>query len=291
MKNFKSGYISIIGKPNVGKSTLLNSILEFNLSSVSPKPQMTRHRILGISESIDYQMIFIDTPGILKPRYTLQTIMMNEVKKSVFDSDITVLVIEPNENDEISLEYIKNIKNPIILCINKIDKFKDKKELLPVVEKWEKLNIFNHIILISALKEINLVKLKNEILNYLPYGPLYFDKGTLTDRTERFYITEIIRESAYKVYNQEIPYAIAVVVDEFHERVQGKYYIKAFLYVEQLSQKQIVIGKSGRLIKILGSLSREKIEKFISHKVYLELIVKIMPKWRKKLDKIQKFGY
>jgi len=291
MKNFKSGYISIIGKPNVGKSTLLNAILEFNLSSVSHKPQMTRHRILGILEGTDYQMIFIDTPGILKPRYTLQTIMMNEVKKSVFDNDITILVIEPKESDDIALAYIKNIKNPIILCINKIDKVKEKKELLPIVEKWNELNIFNNIILISALKEINLDELKTKILNYLPYGPLYFDKGTVTDRTERFYITEIIRESAYRVYNQEIPYTIAVVVDEYKERAQGKYYIKAFLYVEQLSQKQIVIGKGGSTIKILGSFSREKIEKFINHKVYLELIVKIMPKWRKKIDKIQKFGY
>ncbi len=288
--DFKSGYVTIIGKPNVGKSTLLNSILDFPLSSVSRKPQMTRHRILGILEGGNYQIIFTDTPGMLKPHYKLQNVMMNEVKKSVNNCDIVVLLVEPKIPDE-DMKFLDKFKRPVILCINKIDLEKDKKKLLPIVDFWKDVFKFKDILLLSALKKINLDKLKEIIVNNLPEGPRYFDSGALTDRNERFYVAEIIREIAFDNFHEEIPYAISVVVEDFVERDRGKYYIKAIIYVESKSQKSIVIGAKGIALKRLGTQSRVKIEKFLSHDVYLELYVKVMEKWRKKSDTIKKLGY
>lgn len=287
--NFISGYVSIIGKPNAGKSTLLNSIIDFPLSTTSPKPQMTRHRILGILNGKDYQIIFIDTPGIIKPRYKLQSVMVKQIRRSLSDSDLSVLVVEPDEPYDVA--NLKLTRTPVILAINKIDKIKNKKELLPLTEQWTERYDFKDVVMISAKQKINLNQLVNKIVTNLPFGPRYFDHNTLTDRNERFYCGEIIRETAYDIYLQEIPYSVSVLIVDFKERNQGKYYIKAIVFVESKSQKLIIIGKGGQLIKKLGMLSRRKIEKFIGHQVYLEITVKIMEKWRKKSESIDKLGY
>ncbi|KQC12361.1 MAG: hypothetical protein APR63_11320 [Desulfuromonas sp. SDB] len=287
--NFISGYVSIVGKPNAGKSTLLNSIIDFPLSSTSQKPQMTRHRILGILNGDDYQVIFVDTPGIIKPRYKLQKVMVKQIKRSLSDSDLSVLVVEPNQPYEV--DSLRLSKKPVILAINKIDKVKNKKELLPLTKQWMSMHDFTDVVMISAKEKINLDQLTDKIVSNLPYGPRYFDKNTITDRNQRFYCGEIIRETAYDIYHQEIPYALSVLIDDFKERSRGKYFIQATIFLESKSQKLIVIGKGGQSIKKLGILSREKIEQFIGHQVYLEIKVKIMEKWRKKTESINKLGY
>ncbi|MGC9366623.1 MAG: GTPase Era [bacterium] len=287
--NFISGYVSIVGKPNAGKSTLLNSIIDFPLSSTSQKPQMTRHRILGILNGDDYQVIFVDTPGIIKPRYKLQKVMVKQIKRSLSDSDLSVLVVEPNQPYEV--DSLRLSKKPVILAINKIDKVKNKKELLPLTKQWMSMHDFTDVVMISAKEKINLDQLTDKIVSNLPYGPRYFDKNTITDRNQRFYCGEIIRETAYDIYHQEIPYALSVLIDDFKERSRGKYFIQATIFLESKSQKLIVIGRGGQSIKKLGILSREKIEQFIGHQVYLEIKVKIMEKWRKKTESINKLGY
>ena len=288
-ENFISGYVSIVGKPNAGKSTLLNSIIDFPLSSTSQKPQMTRHRILGILNGEDFQVIFVDTPGIIKPRYKLQKVMVKQIKRSLSDCDLSVLVVEPNQPYDV--DNLRLSKKPVILAINKIDKVKNKKELLPLTKQWMSIYDFTDVVMISAKEKINLNQLTDKIVSNLPYGPRYFDKNTITDRNQRFYCGEIIRETAYDIYHQEIPYSLSVLIDDFKERDRGKYFIQATIFLESKSQKLIVIGREGQSIKKLGILSRKKIEQFIGHQVYLEIKVKIMEKWRKKTESINKLGY
>ncbi|MEO0093870.1 MAG: GTPase Era [candidate division WOR-3 bacterium] len=278
---FKSGYVAIIGKPNVGKSTLLNSLLQYKLSIVSPKPQTTRHRILGILNGENFQAIFIDTPGMIKPTYPLQKIMQKEVKTALEDADLILLMIEPKDLPEANEKKMIQslIKKPAILVINKIDTVA-KTELLPIIEEYSQMG-FKEIFPISALYNDGVEDLKQGIVENLPEGAPFYPPDQITERPERFFVAEIIREAIFTNYGEEIPYSTTVEIEEFKEREKGKDYIRAIIYTERPSQKAILIGKEGQALKKVGSIARKNIENFLGRAVYLELWVKVKEGWRK----------
>lgn len=280
MINARAGYVAILGKPNVGKSTLLNLLINFKLSVVTKKPQTTRNKILGILSQENLQAVFIDTPGLLKPRYGLQRLMQKEIDAAIETADLFVFVIEPYElpnNDEIKL--IESITNkPAILVINKVDDV-EKEQILPIIEKLRHYN-FKDIFPISALKNIGVAELKKSIFNNLPYGEPYYPTDQITERPEKFFVAEIIRETIFKYYGEEIPYSTLVEIEEFKERDFGKNYIRAIIYVERANQRAIILGKAGQAIKRLGSIARENIEQFLDRPVFLELFVKVKENWR-----------
>ena len=277
--SFKSGYVAIIGKPNVGKSTLLNSLLKYKLSIVTPKPQTTRHRILGILNGENFQALFIDTPGMIKPAYPLQKIMQKEIKNALEDADLIIWMIEPNDlPDENEKGTIKGLlQKPTILVINKVDTV-DKRVILPIIEEYGKG--FKDIFPLSALYNDGVEELKKGIIENLPIGEPFYPPDQITERPERFFVAEIIRESIFNHYGEEIPYSTTVEIEEFKEREKGKYYIKAIIYTERDSQKAILIGREGRALKKVGSVARQNIEYFLNHSVYLELWVKVKEAWR-----------
>ncbi len=293
-KNFKSGYVAVVGRPNVGKSTLTNAILKFPLSITTPKPQTTRHRILGIHTQEDAQVIFLDTPGLIDPKYKLQDWMMKAARSAVQDSDVNLLLVEaslkPNKKDLEILEMLKSAGAPIILGINKIDLI-DKERVLPLIDAYRGLYDFSDIIPISALQNINLDDLMQAILALLPYGPPFYPDDVVTEHPERFFVSELIREQIFRHYSEEIPFSTAVVIDEFRERPGRKDYIKARIIVERDSQKKIIIGKGGKDIREVGKLARQSIEAFLQRPVYLELFVAVRDKWRKKEIFLKEFGY
>jgi len=278
--NFRSGYCTIVGRPNVGKSTLLNSLINFKLSAVTSKPQTTRNRILGILNGENYQVIFIDTPGILIPKYQLQKSMQKEIQEAISSADLFILVVEPffpPENQEQSL--IENIiAKPTILAINKIDMV-DKTSLLPVIENYQQYP-FKEIYPISALNKKGIVELKDSIITNLPSGQPFYAQDQITERPERFFVAEIIRETIFKYYGEEIPYCTMVEIEEFKERPQSKDYIRAVIYVERPSQRAIILGKGGQAIKRLGSIARKNVETFLNRPVFLELRIKVKDDWR-----------
>lgn len=280
LDQFKSGYVAIIGKPNVGKSTLLNSLLKYKLSIVTPKPQTTRHRILGILNGTNFQAIFIDTPGIIKPTYPLQKIMQKEVKTALEDADLVLLMIEPNDlpNDNEKWTIKRLLKKPTILVINKVDTV-DKRQLLPIIDEYSQIG-FNDIFPISALYNDGVDDLKKGIIENLPEGKPFYAQDQITERPERFFVAEIIREAIFSHYGEEIPYSTAVEIEEFKEREKAKDYIKAIIYTERDSQKAILIGKDGQALKKVGSIARKNIENFLGRPVYLELWVKVKEGWR-----------
>ncbi|MGB9695915.1 MAG: GTPase Era [Ignavibacteria bacterium] len=283
----KCGTVAIIGKPNAGKSTLLNTLLGYNLSIVTKKAQTTRNKILGVLTENNYQMIFFDTPGILEPKYELHNFMIGEVKSSLKDSDVVVLLIDP---ENFSLEDITDFKQifkrsiekkPIILAINKADKPEHLKLVKSMIEVIKKKFQFEDIIFISALTGYNVDDLKLLIVKYLPNSEFLYDEETLTDKSERFFVAEIIREKILELYKEEIPYSVFVDIREFKERPGGKDFINADIVVERESQKKIILGKKGEMIKTLGELARKKVENFLGREVYLELYVKVKKDWRK----------
>ncbi len=287
-KNFKSGYVTICGKPNVGKSTLLNYLLGTKLAAVTPKPQTTRHKILGILNREDAQIIFVDTPGIFKPGYYLQKIMVKTAMSAVKDTDLVLLMVEPDEYDDDILDKIE--KHPVVIAINKIDKLKRKESLLPLIEEYSKHELVKEVVPISALKGVNVDELLQVIIDLLPEGEPYFPQDMLSDQNERFFVEEIIREKIFELYREEVPYASTVVIDEFQEK-EKKHYIRAIIYVESEGEKGIIIGKGGEKIKKLGIKAREEIELLLGHPVYLELWVKVRKGWRKKPEILREFGY
>lgn len=292
-KDFKAGYAVIIGLPNTGKSTLLNALLDIKLSIISKKPQTTRRRVLGILNKDNYQIIFIDTPGILKPRYKLQKKMMIQVAESLEDADIIVLIIDAqSKNHPIHFENIDIIPKgkPIILLLNKIDLI-DKKNLLTLIELYNKQFPVKTIIPISALNQDGLELLEKEILNYLPTNPPYYPPDILTEHPERFFVGELIREQIFEKFYQEIPYSIEVIIEEFKEREKGKDYINAVILVERKSQKGILIGKGGKTLKQIGAMARAEIEEFLGRKVFLDLLVKVNENWRRDDAKLKQLGY
>jgi len=279
-KDFKSGYVAIIGKPNVGKSTLLNSLLKYKLSIVTPKPQTTRHRILGILNGENFQALFIDTPGMIKPTYPLQKLMQKEIRSALEDADLILLMIEPNNlPDESEKRVIESLlKKPAILVINKVDTV-DRRVILPLIEEYSKKN-FKDIFPIAALYNDGVEALKKGIVENLPVGEPFYPPDQITERPEKFFVAEIIREAIFNHYGEEIPYSTTVEIEEFKERGAAKDFIKAIIYTERDSQKAILIGKDGRALKKVGSVARENIEYFLNHSVYLELWVKVKEAWR-----------
>jgi GTP-binding protein Era len=290
--NFKSGFVNIVGNPNVGKSTLMNGLVGEQLSIITSKAQTTRHRILGIVTEDDYQIVFSDTPGILKPNYKLQESMMKFVYSATGDADIILYVTDVVEKSDKNIDFIEklNVLNvPILLLINKID-LTTPEELERLTEKWQALLPSAIIFPVSALLKFNLDNLKKAIVKRLPYGPKYYDNDALTDRSLRFFASEIIREKIFLNYQKEIPYSAEVVVEEFKED-ENITRIEAVIYVARESQKGIIIGKRGLLLKKTGTEARKNLETFLQTKVYLGLHVKVDPDWRNNILKLKKFGY
>ena len=297
IQNFKSGYVSIIGAPNVGKSTLLNALLGQKLAIVTPKPQTTRNQIRGILTTDTHQIIFVDTPGLMNPKYRLQSEMVKTAYGALGDADAVLFVVDatrrnPDIEDTI-LKRLKRIKSTTILVVNKVD-LVEKRTLLPLLEDYNQKFEFAHIIPISALTTDGVPLLLEQIKDYLPLGPHYFPEDQLSDLPERFFIAETVREKIMLLTQREIPYASAVVVEEFEKRQTNKsgdiLFIRAIVYAERQTQKQIIIGKGGKLIKRVGELARIDIEKFLDERVFLELYVTVKADWRKDARKLKELG-
>jgi GTP-binding protein Era len=293
----KAGFVSIIGKPNVGKSTLMNVLVGERLSIITPKAQTTRHRILGIVNEEDYQIVFSDTPGIIKPKYSLQESMMSFVNGSLTDADVLLFVTDINEthDEDDVLDKILNRDIPTIVLINKIDKALQEQVDEKIAYWQEKLNPIS-IYAISALHKHNVDGILDHVLQLLPEHPAYYDKEELTDRSERFFVSEIIREKIFLNYQKEIPYSTEVIVKSFkdEELKNGKgsmIRIMAEIVVERDSQKNILIGTGGSMLKKVGTEARLEVEKFLDSKVFLELFVKVIPDWRSKKNYLKSFGY
>ena len=293
-EQFKSGYVAVIGQPNVGKSTLTNAILQFPLSITTPKPQTTRHRILGIYSQENTQLVFLDTPGLIEPKYKLQDRMMRAAQSAIQDADVNLFLIEaapkPDKRDVDILQQLAAVGTPIILVINKIDVVQ-KEILLPLIDEYQNMYAFAEIVPISALKLENVDDLMQSVLNYIPYGPPFYPQDMITEHPERFFVSELIREQIFQQYSEEIPFSTAVVIDEFREQEGRKDFIKARIVVERDSQKKIIIGKKGQAIRRVGQMARVEIEKFLQRPVYLELFVAVREKWRKKDIFLREFGY
>lgn len=287
----KAGFVSIIGKPNAGKSTIMNALVGENLSIITSKAQTTRHRIMGIVNDENHQIIFSDTPGIIEPKYSLQESMMNFVHDSLVDADMVLFVTDIHEryDESDAIEKIKELKVPVIILINKIDK-SNTEEVQEKIEFWKEALDPKAIFATSATLGHNIAPLLEFIKENLPEHEPYFDKDELTDKNMRFFVSEIIREKIFKLYAKEIPYSTEVVVESYKE--EGNLTrIHAEIIVERDSQKNIIIGKGGEMIKKVGTYARQDIEEFIGSKVFLDLFVKVAPKWRSKQSQLRRFGY
>ena len=292
-QHFRSGYIAIVGRPNVGKSTLMNALLQQKLAIVSPKPQTTRHRIIGILNGENHQAIFLDTPGVIEPKYLLQETMTKTALNTMKGADLILIMVEAtgfHPLDEKVLRFTKNCNTPKLLIINKIDKV-SKDHILPLIDSFKEYDNFQEIIPISALKADGLNILLTIILSNLPEGEPFYPPDMISNEPERFFVSEIIREQILLQYSEEIPYAATVRVDEFQEKPGRKDYILAIIYVERDSQKGIIIGKGGQALKKIGKLAREGIEHFIGRPVFLELRVQVRKKWRKNASQLKRLGY
>lgn len=281
----RSGFVAIIGKPNVGKSTLLNTFIGEELSIVTPKPQTTRNCITGIYTKDSVQIVFIDTPGILEPKYQLQYFMKREIESSFPESDIVLLMVDASkyEPDEltyiISGEFKQLSKKKTIIVLNKIDRI-DKAETLHIISDISSRFNFCEIFPVSAKKKFNTDELLSSIVSYLPEGEFYFDDDIIASQPEKFFVSEIIRGEIMKLLKDELPFSVFVEVDEFKEREKGKEYIRISLILDKDSQKKIIIGKSGSMLKKIGSLSRKKVEEFLHKEVYLDIFVKVRKNWK-----------
>jgi GTP-binding protein Era len=296
--NKKSGFVALIGKPNAGKSTLLNSLLGTDLSIVTPKPQTTRKEVIGILTEENYQMVFLDTPGIIKPRYKLQESMMEIIPNALQSADVLLVLIEvddlkknSNPLHSESIRLIESVTIPKIAILSKMDLCKSKLEIIPMLEKIAAITQFDEIIPISSKEKENLAPVLTSILKYLPENEFYYDEDSLSTLNNKFFASEIIREQIFHLTEEEIPYSTEVQIMEFSERENGKWYILADIIVEKQTQKQIVIGKQGSLIKQIGLRSRMKIEELLEHEVFLELFVKVRADWRNNPGHLKSFGY
>lgn len=292
-ENFRSGYVSITGRPNVGKSTLLNTILGEKIAIVTPKPQTTRNRIVGIKTITNAQIIFIDTPGIHKPKHMLGELMVRDAKEVAKEVDIILFLVEPEhpgKGDKIIIETISNLNKPILLIINKVDTIR-KPQLLPIIEKYSDIYPFTAIIPISALKGDGIEILLKTIVNYLPEGPQYYPDDLVTDQLERFMVSEIIREKVMQITEEEVPHSVATEIIDWNEREDGVIFIRVNIYVEREGQKGIIIGKGGEKLKAVGSKARVEIERLLGNKVFLELWVKIKKDWRSNDQMLRGLGF
>lgn len=288
----KAGFVNIIGNPNVGKSTLMNALVGEKLSIVTAKAQTTRHRIMGIVNGADYQIVFSDTPGILKPNYMLQESMMDFVETAIGDADIILYVTDVVEKIDKNIEYINKLNKvecPVIIAINKIDETKQEK-VVELVEKWHATVPKAEILPISALNKFNIDVLLGRLVELLPQQHAWYDRDVFTDKSMRFFASEIIREKILLNYNKEIPYCTEVVIEEFKES-EEIYNISAVINVIRESQKGIIIGPKGLALKRVGTQARRDMEKFFEKKVFLKMFVKVNPNWRESKKELQKFGY
>ncbi|MEO8147896.1 MAG: GTPase Era [Bacteroidia bacterium] len=289
--NHKAGFVNIIGKPNVGKSTLMNALIGQKLSVVNPKAQTTRHRIKGIINGEDYQIVFSDTPGIMKPAYKLHEKMLDAVQATFADADVMIYVAEIGEKDieEDLKEKFTHLNIPLFLVLNKMDKV-DQYGLENAIEHWKTVFKWTEIIPVSALHKFNTGFIIDKILNYLPESEAYFEKDILTDRNERFFVTEIIREKILTLYQKEIPYSTEVVIDYFKDEPTISK-IGATIFVTRESQKAILLGHQGAAIKRLGTHARKRMEEFLGRRVYLDLTIKVNDNWRDDDNALKRFGY
>ncbi|QKJ32220.1 GTPase Era [Mucilaginibacter mali] len=287
----RAGFVSIIGKPNAGKSTLMNALVGEKMSIITPKAQTTRHRILGIVNTDDYQVVFSDTPGIIKPHYALHESMMHQVQGSIVDADLILLMTDINEQheEEDVMRRLESSLAPVVVLINKIDQ-SDPETVKQKVDYWnEKLKPLA-VFAISALKFPNTQHLLEFIVEQMPEHPAYYEKDALTDRNDRFFASEMIREQVFKQYKKEIPYSTEVVITAFKEE-ENIYRISAEIIVERESQKNIIIGQGGSMLKIVGTYARRSMEEFYQKKIFLEMFVKVIDDWRSKKNYLKKFGY
>lgn len=289
----KSGFVNIVGNPNVGKSTLMNDLVGERISIITSKAQTTRHRIMGIVNTPDYQIVFSDTPGVLQPKYKLQESMLNFSEGALVDADILVYVTDVVEDPSKNADFLAKVakeKIPVLLVINKIDLVKEQSQLEQLTDKWRTMLPNAEIFPVSAIEHFNVVNLMSRIVELLPVSPPFFGKDALTDKPARFFVTEIIREKILLNYDKEIPYAVEVIVEKFEEK-ENSIHIMAVIYVERDTQKGIIIGHQGSKIKKVGTEARKDIEKFFGKNVFLELFVKVEPNWRNRENKLKSFGY
>ena len=291
-KKHKSGFVSIIGNPNVGKSTLMNALVGRELSIITHKAQTTRHRILGIINGEDFQIVLSDTPGIIKPNYEMQTSMMNFVKEALVDADVLLYMVTAEEKelkDEKFFEKIKNTKAPLYVLINKIDQI-SQEALENSVTYWKSLFPKANIYPISALTGFYIPELLNTLISKLPISPAYFPKDQLTDKPERFFVNEAIREEILARYSKEIPYSVEVITEEFNEEPKI-IKIRSVILVERETQKGIIIGHKGSALKRVGIGARKSLQQFFGKKIHLELYVKVSKNWRSSTHQLKRFGY
>ena len=289
----KAGFVNIVGNPNVGKSTLMNDLVGERISIITSKAQTTRHRIMGIVNTPDYQIVFSDTPGVLKPKYKLQESMLGFSEGALTDADILLYVTDVVEDPEKNKDFLDRVAKeevPVLLVINKIDLLKNDEELQQLVDSWHKRLPNAEIFPISARENFNVENLKKRIVELLPVSPPFFGKDALTDKPARFFVTEIIREKLLLNYDKEIPYSSEVIVEKFEEK-ESSIHIMSVIYVERDTQKGIIIGKGGDKIKKVGIEARQDIERFFGKRVYLEIFVKVEKDWRNRENKLRAFGY
>ena len=292
--NFQSGYVSIIGEPNVGKSTFLNAIMGEKIAIVTPKPQTTRNQVRGVLTTETYQIIFLDTPGILDPKYRLHDWMVKTAYAAAEDADLVLYLVDVSQRrGQIELQILERIFKidlRTILVINKIDLI-PKDSLLPIIQEYSQEFPFIEIMPISAKLSEGISELRELVVNYLPLGPQYFPEDQISDLPERFFVAEVVREKIFLETSKEIPYSTSVIIEQFKERKNGKIFISAIVYVERQSQRVILIGKQGEMIKRIGRLARVEIEEFVSSPVFLELRVLVKEDWRRNDRKLKDLGY
>ncbi|MDU1903977.1 MAG: GTPase Era [Dysgonomonas sp.] len=288
----KSGFVNIVGNPNVGKSTLMNELVGEKVSIITSKAQTTRHRILGIVNTEEYQIVYSDTPGVLRPNYKLQESMLNFSESALGDADVLLYVtdvIEKTGKNEEFLKKVQRVDAPVLLLINKIDQT-NQTELEALVEEWRKLLPKAEIYPISALNKFNIDVVKRRIIELVPESPPYFEKDALTDRPARFFVTEMIREKIFLYYQKEVPYSVEVIVEEFKEE-KDIINIRALIIVERDSQKGIIIGNKGLALKKVGAMARKDMERFFEKKIFLQMFVKVEKDWRSRDNMLRQYGY
>ena len=288
----RSGFVNIVGNPNVGKSTLMNLLVGERVSIITSKAQTTRHRIMGIVNTPELQIVYSDTPGVLRPNYKLQESMLEFSESALGDADVLLYVtdtVETADKNEFFLERVRGVKCPVLLLINKVD-LTTQSELEALVERWHQELPEAEIIPLSALNNFNVQPLKKRIESLIPPSPPYFEKDALTDKPARFFVTEIIREKILLYYQKEIPYSVEVVVESFREE-EARIHIQALIIVERDSQKGIIIGHKGVALKKVGSMARRDMERFFEKKIFLELFVKVEKDWRNRDNLLRAYGY
>ncbi|KQL33791.1 GTPase Era [Bacillus sp. FJAT-25509] len=294
-ESYKSGFVSIIGRPNVGKSTFLNRVIGQKIAIMSDKPQTTRNKIQGVFTEDDAQIVFIDTPGIHKPKHKLGDFMVKVAQDSIKDVDATLFMVNANEGfgrgDEFIIEKLQGSRSPVILVINKIDTIHPE-QLFDLINKYKDLYQFAEIVPISALQGNNVDRLLKVIKTYLPEGPQYYPANQVTDHPERFIISELIREKVLHLTREEVPHSIAVIIEQIERRPEGNaIYVNATIVVERSSQKGIIIGKQGSMLKEVGKRARLDIENLLDTKVFLELWVKVQKDWRNRMSQLRDLGF